>query len=418
MPRRAGAAAAAARGRGTIAALALFIVLAGGGLRRDQRAELDRLRNAGARTRHCVLFVAAESGWLCAAALSVGAAVGIGAAALLARGEGEPAGAILTHSVITPQGRSRWDRVARGDHAAQRAGTGAQREADRRARGRGGVGPGGSAGREHRPRPRDGAAARAAVLCSRRGADVSRRSGGAAGERNAWHGAARCSRASRSSISPAPPRLPALVIAFIAVADGPRRLRPRLPVDADPQRGRPGGRPRPADALVSPGPDFNTPLEVAPLQRWQALASGPVLPVRRTDANYTSGGGTVTVPALGIPAAGLTRIHGWRESDGSAPLTSARPAPRAGRARSGWPGPMLPAGHDIAVTASFLAEPRGRRDRGPARSPGSDPAGRVRNSRRWRGVPACPRAARTVGTRGSGARRSHGSRHHERPPER
>ena len=65
-------------GGGAIAALALFIVLAGGGLRRDQRAELDRLRRAGARTRHCVLFVATESGWLCAAALSAGAAAGSG----------------------------------------------------------------------------------------------------------------------------------------------------------------------------------------------------------------------------------------------------------------------------------------------------------------------------------------------------
>ena len=71
-------------GGGAITALAMFLILAGGGLRRDQRAELDRLRNAGARPRQCVLFVAVESGWLCAAALSVGAAVGIGAAALLA----------------------------------------------------------------------------------------------------------------------------------------------------------------------------------------------------------------------------------------------------------------------------------------------------------------------------------------------
>ena len=70
------------------AALALFIVLAGGGLRRDQRAELVRLRNAGARTHHCVLFVTAEPGWLCAGTLSVGAAAGIGAAALLARAQG------------------------------------------------------------------------------------------------------------------------------------------------------------------------------------------------------------------------------------------------------------------------------------------------------------------------------------------
>src|SRR5580704_16439886 len=36
-------------GGGALTALALFIVLAGGGLRRDERAELDRLRHAGAR---------------------------------------------------------------------------------------------------------------------------------------------------------------------------------------------------------------------------------------------------------------------------------------------------------------------------------------------------------------------------------
>jgi len=91
-------------GGGAIVALALFIVLAGGGLRRDQRAELDRLGHAGARTRQAVLFVAAESGGLCAAALGVGAAGGVGAAVLLAGSEGEPAGAILRHSLITPRG--------------------------------------------------------------------------------------------------------------------------------------------------------------------------------------------------------------------------------------------------------------------------------------------------------------------------
>src|SRR6185437_5999735 len=61
-------------GGGAIAALALFIVLAGGGLRRDQQAELERLRYAGARSGQCVAFVAAESGWLSAAALAAGAA--------------------------------------------------------------------------------------------------------------------------------------------------------------------------------------------------------------------------------------------------------------------------------------------------------------------------------------------------------
>src|ERR1017187_7291296 len=75
----------------------------------------------------------------------------------------------------------------------------------------------------------------------------------------------------------------------------------------------------------------------------QALAAGTVLPIRRTDANYTSGGGTVTIPALGVPAAGLIQIHGWRESDGSAPLTAlARRLEPTGPVR--FPGPMLPEG--------------------------------------------------------------------------
>jgi hypothetical protein len=125
-------------GGGAIAALALFIVLAGGGLRRDQRAELVRLRNAGARTHHCVLFVTAESGWLCAGALSVGAAAG-------GTGWRDP-DAQPDH----PRGGdSAGRRVARGDCAARHAGTGAQREADRPAGGRGGGGPGGDDGRGH-----------------------------------------------------------------------------------------------------------------------------------------------------------------------------------------------------------------------------------------------------------------------------
>src|SRR6202035_3525398 len=122
----------------------------------------------------------------------------------------------------------------------------------------------------------------------------------------------------------------------------------------------------PLDVLVSPGPDFKTPLELAPLPRWQALASGAVLPVRRTEANYTAGGGTVTVAALGIPADGLTGMHGWRGSDGSAPLTTlARRLEPAGPVRV--PGPALPAGaqwlslrasaQDVAVTV--IADLRG-----------------------------------------------------------
>jgi hypothetical protein len=330
-------------GGGTIVALALFIVLAGGGLRRDQQAELERLRNAGARTRHCVLFVAVESGWLCAAALGVGAALGIGAAALLARGEGEPAGAILLHSVITPAGAITLGigwlaatvllgalvlvRSARLIDVLAVAAASALVAA-----------LAGGAGSDH------AMTLLLAPLCCVAVGVLTFRAAGLV-----LQGAERVARS-----GPVLPRLalvnlarspavPALVIAFIAVATGLggfalayRSTLIRSAADQAADR-------VPLDARVSPGPDFKTPLEVAALQRWQALASGGVLPIRRTEANYTSGGETVTVPALGIPADGLTHIHGWRESDGSAPLTAL-----ARRLKPSDPvrvaGPILPAG--------------------------------------------------------------------------
>jgi hypothetical protein len=165
------------------------------------------------------------------------------------------------------------------------------------------------------------------------------------------------------------PGVTALAVAFIAVATGlggfALAYRSTLIRSAADQ----AADQVPLDALVSPGPDFRTPLEVAPLQRWQALASGAVRPVRRTDANYTTGGETVTVPALGVPAGGLTAIHGWRESDGSASLaTLARRLEPAGPVRV--PGPTLPAdaqwlslrassqGFAVTVTAD-LRDPQG-----------------------------------------------------------
>jgi hypothetical protein len=356
-------------GGGTIAALALFIVLAGGGLRRDQQAELDRFRNAGARTRHCFLVVAAECGWLCAIALSVGAAVGIGAAALLASGEGEPVGAILMHSVITPAGVITLGigwlaatmllgalvlvRSARLIDVLAVAAASALVAA-----------LAGSTGSDH------AMALLLAPLCCLAVGVLTFRAAGVV-----LQGAERVARS-----GPVLPRLalvnlarspavPALVIAFIAVATGLggfalgyRSTLIRSAADQAADR-------VPLDALVSPGPDFSTPLEVAPLQRWQALTSGAVLPIRRTDANYTSGGETLTVPALGIPADGLTRIRGWRESDGSAPLpVLARRLEPTDPVRVA--GPMLPAGTTwlslrassqglgVGVTAD-LRDPRG-----------------------------------------------------------
>jgi hypothetical protein len=339
-------------GGGAIAALALFIVLAGGGLRRDQRAELVRLRNAGARTHHCVLFVTAESGWLCAGALSVGAAAGIGAAALLARVQGEPAGAILTHSLIIPAGAialgAGWltatallaalvlvrsarliDLLAVAAAAALVAALA------------------GGTGSDH------ALALLLAPLCCAAVGVLTFRAAGLVlrGAERVARGGPVLTRLALVNLARSP-WLPALAIAFLAVAVGLggfalayRSTLIRSAADQAADR-------VPLDALVSPGPDFRTPLELAPLQRWQALAAGPVLPVRRTEANYASGGGTVTVPALGVPASGLIQIHGWRPSDGSAPLTVlARRIEPAGPVRV--PGPMLPAGaRSLSLRAS------------------------------------------------------------------
>ena len=330
-------------GGGAIAALALFVVLAGGGLRRDQRAELGRLGRAGARTGQCVLFVAAESGWLCAAALSAGAAGGAAAAALLASSEGEPAGAILTHSLITPAGAvalgAGWlaatvllgalvlARSARLlDVLAVAAAAALVAALD------------GGQGGDH------ALALLLAPLCCVAVGVLTFRAAGVMlrGAERAARGGPVLARLALVNLARSP-WVAALAIAFVAVAVGlggfalayrSTLIRSAADQSADQV---------PLDALVSPGPDFATPLELAPLQRWRALAAGPVLAVRRTEANYADGGGTVTVPALGVPADELTQIHGWRESDGSAPLAvlASRIEPH-GPVRV--PGPMLPAG--------------------------------------------------------------------------
>ena len=260
-------------GGGAVAALALFIVLAGGGLRRDQQAELDRLRNAGARTGHCVMFVAVEAGWLCAVALSVGAAAGAGAAALLASGEGEPAGAILMHSLITPAGvialAAGWlaatvllgalvlVRSARLTDVLAVAAASALVAALAE-------GP----GSDH------ALALLLAPLCCAAVGVLTFRAAGVVlrGAERVARGGPVLARLAFVNLARSP-GVQALAIAFIAVATGLggfalayRSTLVRSAADQAADR-------VPLDALVSPGPDFSTPLEVAPLQRWQALAA-------------------------------------------------------------------------------------------------------------------------------------------------
>ena len=289
-------------GGGAVAALALFIVLAGGGLRRDQQAELERLRNAGARTGHCVMFVAVEAGWLCAVALSVGAAAGIGAAALLASGEGEPAGAILMHSLITPAGvialAAGWlaatvllgalvlVRSARLTDVLAVAAASALVAALAE-------GP----GSDH------ALALLLAPLCCAAVGVLTFRAAGVVlrGAERVARGGPVLTRLAFVNLARSP-GVQALAIAFIAVATGLggfalayRSTLVRSAADQAADR-------VPLDALVSPGPDFSTPLEVAPLQRWQALAaSANPASANRAVPCCPSAGRTRTTRAAGGP---------------------------------------------------------------------------------------------------------------------
>ncbi|MGH2896817.1 MAG: hypothetical protein ACRDPM_26605, partial [Solirubrobacteraceae bacterium] len=97
----------------------------------------------------------------------------------------------------------------------------------------------------------------------------------------------------------------------------------------------------PLDAIVSPGPSFATPLTLAPPRRWDALARGVAWPVRRSQATFVSGDASVTIPAIGVPAAALAHVHGWRTSDAPVPLRTL--AQRIAPARPvSTPGPLVP----------------------------------------------------------------------------
>ena len=114
------------------------------------------------------------------------------------------------------------------------------------------------------------------------------------------------------------PAAPSLAIAFISVSIGLGAFALSYRATLVRSTADQAADQVPLDATVSPGPDFTTPLEIASLARWQSITRDRDR-VRRTEASYVSGGSSVTLPALGVPAATLTKLHGWRSSDGSAP---------------------------------------------------------------------------------------------------
>jgi hypothetical protein len=339
------AAAAAPRrlllaGGGALAALAMFVVLAAYGLRRDQAPELERLNLAGARISQRLVFSLGEAAALAAPAVIVGAMLGIAAASTLADQAGLPRSAILDHSLLSSTGVA----ALLGGWLIATAVIGIVLVAP--------------SGRSADVLAVAAVAALALVLT--RGAT----SGGAlpillaplaclaggvlvyrlaaallrSGERLARHGPLTARLAfvglARSPVAPA------LAIAFIAVSTGLAGF--ALAYRATLLRGTAdqAADQVPLDATISASQSFQTPLQLASLERWRELSGGPVLPVRRTYATFTSGAASVTVPALGVPASGLHLIHGWRAGDGAlAELADRLQPPGPGRN----PGPQLPA---------------------------------------------------------------------------
>jgi hypothetical protein len=354
------AAAAAPRrlllaGGGALAALAMFVVLAAYGLRLDQRAEVDRLSLAGARTSQRLVFSFGEAAALAALAMVLGAALGVAATLVLAGGAGLPASGVLDHSLLSGSGLAAllggWLLATAVIGAVLVAPTG--RPADVLAL----VAAAVLVVALTRGAPSGGAlpVLLAPLACLAGGVLVYRAAAGLlrGGERLARHGPLSARLAfvglARSPVAPA------LAIAFIAVSTGLAGF--ALAYRATLLRGTAdqAADQVPLDATVTASQSFQTPLQVASIQRWRALAGGPVLPIRRTYATFTDGAASVTVPALGVPASGLPLIHGWRSRDGSL----SRPAPRLvppGPTRN--PGPHLPAGGgtlSLTISASAAA---------------------------------------------------------------
>jgi hypothetical protein len=329
---------------GGIAALALFLMLVVGGIRHQSREELERLRIAGARSHQTAAFVLADCALMCGTALIAGALAAIAAGALLATAAHEPVGAILTHSVISGRGLAAlagaWlvSTVLVAGLVAAPAGA---RVADVAALAALAALALALAGNS------SGSATQTillAPLCTlAAGVIVLRLSGLAllAGERAARRGPV-AMRLAFVGLARRP-ALPSLWVAFVAVAIGLGGFalcyRATLERSASDQ----AAAAVPLDALLSPGPSFATPLMLATQHRWNLLARGLAWPVRRTQATFVSGDASVTVPALGVPASVLPRIHGWRAADASAALsTLARRLAPAGPVRT--PGPVVPAG--------------------------------------------------------------------------
>ena len=330
-------------GGGVLMSLLLFVLLSAVGVRQEQQAEIGRLRAAGARPLHAVVFVVGEAGWTSGVAVVIGYAVALILASALAADAGEPVGTLLSHSLLTAEALlaavGAWvlatsliaaSVLIRGPRVLDVLAVAAVCTLV--------VGLVLGSADAH---PWTGLLVPLCCVASglvlfrltgrilRAGDGLARRSGSVTA-RLALVSLARSGGPAAAAIA-----FMAVSTALAGFALSFRSTLVRGTADQAANR-------VPLDALVAPGSNFVTPLEVAPLDRWQRLSRGTVFPVRRTQATYLAGAASVTVAMLGVPAPGLASIHGWRSEDGSASLSvlAARLRPTQ---PFRTPGPLLPA---------------------------------------------------------------------------
>ena len=173
----------------------------------------------------------------------------------------------------------------------------------------------------------------------------------------------------------------------------------------------------PLDATVAPGADFKTPLALAPLARWRALARGPVLPVRRTEAGYSSGAGVVTISALGsarVRSGPDSRLACQRRL--GAARRACRSTPTSGDGSS--PGARAPRPRRLAGSERIFGRDRGACHGRPPRSDGSRHRAPARNRHVGAAFAAGADTSRALGARSARAGRADRARDHQRAPER
>ncbi len=354
---------------GEIAALLLaFVLLAANALRADAVAERRRLERRGARRGQVVAFALADGGWVALLGVLGGCAIAVLCGAVIARAAGLPAGAVLQHSLLSPDGLAlaaaalvvaaavvvgvlllgegrAGSRIADVAAIAALAALGLAAARGATSTGSGGTDP-------LLPFLPLLVALVCGVAVARLLPPLMRVS-----ERRLRHASAAV-RIAVVSVA-REPLAPAVAAAFLAVSLGlaffAATYRETLAAGEADQ----AAFAVPADVTLREGAQLVRPLDAAPLTRYQAIAGGTTaMPVLRLDATAAASGSRPSdVTVLGIPAGDLPRLR-WQGSGLpgtpralASTLGAGGPAAMAGTPLSAGPVslPVSVTGADVAV---------------------------------------------------------------------